>query len=103
MFLANIFFAPFFLSEGCPKKYSHFLRTSPFTQRSIYILYGDFAGTKLAFMNQESGLSIFDIITNTTTQIMDNTVFVRIYNQIFRIDILYCSEITEDSAVLSLS
>ena len=81
------FFAPFIISEGCPKKYSHFLRTSPFTQRNIYILYGDFAGTKLAFMNQESGLSIFDIITNTTTQIMDNTVFVRIYNQIFRIDI----------------
>ena len=66
-------------------------------------LISDFAGTKLAFINQDSGLSIFDIITRTTTQIMDNTPFVRFYNQMISIAILYCSEIIEDNKVLSLS
>ena len=35
------------------------------------------AGTKLAFINQNGGLSVFDIVNGTTEEIQDNTTFVR--------------------------
>ena len=51
----------------------------------LIVLQSNFAGTTLAFMNQEGGLSIFDIITRTTKQVMDNTVFVRFYYHTFEL------------------
>ena len=53
----------------------------PLKKNPVYQIFTNsfsfLAGTKLAFINQNGGLSVFDIVNGTTEEIQDHTTFVR--------------------------
>ena len=85
------------------KRFSHFPCFSyPKNVNNLFFLS---AGTKLAFINLNGGLSVFDIATNTTQEIQDNTTFVRKSKQnigsiVQRTYVI--SEVLEQPEILSL-